>query len=113
VRGSLSGLKDVQTSVHHPGVVVRLPSASGRLLSKKQLASELGRSTRWVEMRMREGLPVLPRRTPGEHARFDLDAVRAWLERRSDRATVPIEERVARLEREVARLAAALQREAT
>jgi hypothetical protein len=89
------------------GVVVRLPSAPGVLLTKKQLALELARSTRWIELRMREGLPVQPRRSPGEHARFDLEEVRRWLDRRS-RPTAVREERVARLEREVARLAAAL-----
>jgi phage terminase Nu1 subunit (DNA packaging protein) len=89
-------------------VVVRLASARGRLLTKKQLAGELGRSTRRAELRTRAGLPVLPRRTPGEHARLDLQAVRAWLDGRSERACVPIDERVARLERHVTPLAAAL-----
>jgi phage terminase Nu1 subunit (DNA packaging protein) len=81
------------------------------VLNKKQLAAELCRSTRWIELRMREGLPVLPRRTPSEHARFDLDAVRAWMERRANAAPQPLEARVARLERLVATLAAALNRE--
>ena len=53
---------------------------------------------------MREGLPVLPRRSPAEHARFDLEAVRAWLESRSDDRAVSIEQRVARLERQLATL---------
>jgi phage terminase Nu1 subunit (DNA packaging protein) len=88
-----------------PGTLVRLPVRGERLLTKRQLASELGRSTRWVELRMREGLPVLPRRTPGEHARFELGAVRAWLERRAEGAPLSVEERIARLEQEVARLA--------
>ncbi len=60
---------------------------------------------------MREGLPVLPRRTPGEHTRFDLAAVREWLELRASRRVETVEERVARLELEVARLAKALERE--
>jgi phage terminase Nu1 subunit (DNA packaging protein) len=81
------------------------------LLTKKQLASELGRSTRWVELRMREGLPVLPRRVPGEHARFELAAVSVWLEQRAEQCVEPVEVRVARLEREVARLTKALDRE--
>jgi phage terminase Nu1 subunit (DNA packaging protein) len=96
---------------HEPAIVVRLPTRARPLLTKKQLASELGRSTRWVELRMREGLPVLPRRTPGEHARFDLAAVREWLELRATRRVETVEERVARLELEVARLARALERE--
>jgi hypothetical protein len=77
---ALGGLRGVGETVDLTGVVVRLPSARGRLLTKRQLAGERGRSTRWVELRMREGLPVLPRRSPGEHARFDLEAVRAWLD---------------------------------
>ena len=92
------------------GVVVRLPTAAGRLLTKRQLAAELGRSTRWMELRMREGLPVLPRCTPGEHARYDLDAVRAWLDSRSDGGCVPLAQRVARLECQLATLAAVLDR---
>jgi phage terminase Nu1 subunit (DNA packaging protein) len=60
---------------------------------------------------MREGLPVLPRRVPGEHARFDFGAVCQWLEQRATRRVETVEERVARLEREVARLAEALERE--
>jgi phage terminase Nu1 subunit (DNA packaging protein) len=62
---------------------------------------------------MREGLPVLPRRAPGEHARYDLDAVRAWLASRSESGCVPLEQRVARLERQLATLAAALDRRVT
>jgi phage terminase Nu1 subunit (DNA packaging protein) len=62
---------------------------------------------------MREGMPTLPRRTPGEHARFDLAAVRQWLDERPAQPAPAVEERVARLEREVAWLAAALQREMT
>lgn len=93
------------------GVVIRLPSAPGRLLTKKQLAAELGRSTRWIELRMREGLPALPRRTPAEHTRFDLEEVRAWLDTRAQRVRPPLEERVARLERQVVTLVEALNRE--
>jgi phage terminase Nu1 subunit (DNA packaging protein) len=95
------------------GAVVHLRPGPGRVLSKKQLAAQLGRSTRWVELRMREGLPVLPRRTPAEHARFDLDAVHAWIEARADSSPAPLEARVARLEQLVATLAAALNREGT
>jgi phage terminase Nu1 subunit (DNA packaging protein) len=93
------------------GVVVRLPSPPGALLTKRQLAFELGRSTRWVELRMREGLPVQSRRSPYEHARFDLEEVRRWLDARSRPVAVRLEERVARLERDVATLTAALNRE--
>jgi phage terminase Nu1 subunit (DNA packaging protein) len=94
--------------------VVRLPMRTipGRLLTKKQLAGELGRSTRWVELRMREGMPVTPRATPREHARFDLDAVRAWLDKRTSAPRLPLEQRVERLERELSTLVAELKRRA-
>ena len=89
---------------------MRFPTRPHALLTKKQLASELGRSTRWIELRMKEGMPVLPRRLPGEHARFELAAVREWLDQRAEQQVETVEERVARLEREVARLAKALER---
>jgi phage terminase Nu1 subunit (DNA packaging protein) len=86
------------------GNVVHLNrSAPGRLLSKKHLAAELGRSPRWVELRMREGLPVEPRRTPAEHTRFDLTRVQAWLVERAEQPAT-LEQRVIQLERQVAAL---------
>jgi phage terminase Nu1 subunit (DNA packaging protein) len=84
----------------------------GRMLTKRQLAAELGRSTRWIELRMREGMPVEPRATPRDHARFDLHAVRVWLDSRSTTPRPPLEERVARLEREMSTLVAELKRRA-
>lgn len=84
--------------------VVHLPfrPVRGRLLTKKQLAAELGRSTRWIELRMRDdGLPVEPRAKPGEHARFDLAKVRAWMDVQANTRPVSLEERVAMLERTV------------
>ena len=90
--------------------VIRLPVRRfpDRLLTKRQLAAELGRSTRWIELRMREGMPVAPRAGPREHARFDLTAVHAWL------ATpkLPLERRVEQLEREMNTLVAELKRRA-
>jgi hypothetical protein len=83
------------------GTVHQLPTRRpvGRLLSKKQLAAELGRSPRWIELKMRdEGLPVEPRASEQEHARFDLVKVRAWLEARAAVKTMTLEERVASLE---------------
>jgi hypothetical protein len=95
--------------------VVRLPvrPVHGRLLTKKQLAAELGRSTRWIELRMREGLPVVPRSTAMEHARFELDAVRTWMDGRGSARQPSLEERVGQLERQVNTLTAELQRRAT
>jgi hypothetical protein len=80
-----------------------------RLLTKRQLSVALGRSTRWIELRMREGLPVMPRVSANESARFDPAAVRAWLDARAGTGAVPLEQRVANLECRVARLAAAEQ----
>jgi phage terminase Nu1 subunit (DNA packaging protein) len=101
----------VRLSDQQPAVVVHLPSRGQPLLTKRQLATALGRSTRWVELRMREGMPVLPRRSPSEHTRFELTAVREWLELRAERRVETMEERVARLERDVARLTRDLVRE--
>lgn len=94
--------------------VIRLPVRrfAGQLLTKRQLATELGRSTRWIELRMREGLPVAPRAGPREHARFDLEAVGAWLDSRSASSPLPLEQRVAELEREMSTLVAELKRRA-
>jgi hypothetical protein len=51
--------------------------------------------------------------SPGEHARFELAAVREWLDQRAEQRVETVEERVARLERDVAGLARALEREGT
>jgi hypothetical protein len=80
-----------------------------RLLTKKQLGVALGRSTRWIELRMREGLPVMPRRSANERARFDAAAVRAWLDQRAATRSMSLEERVATLELRVAHIADAVQ----
>ena len=86
--------------------VVHLPTRTmpGRLLSKKELARELGRSPRWVELRMREGMPVKDRKTDHQPAEFDLQRVRAWLDAKAQRPKLSLEERVARLEAEIANL---------
>ena len=46
-------------------------------LSKQQIAGHYGRSTRWIELRMREGLPS---RMLGGRRAFRLSAVEAWME---------------------------------
>lgn len=46
-------------------------------LSKRQLAQTLGYSTRWVELRVREGMPSY-QQTNG-YRRFRLSEVEAWL----------------------------------
>lgn len=49
------------------------------LLSKKQLAAHpsIRRSTRWVEQRVREGMPS---QMDGNRRMFSLPAVQGWLE---------------------------------
>jgi phage terminase Nu1 subunit (DNA packaging protein) len=43
---------------------------------KKQMAAMLGRSTRWLELRVREGMPS---QTNGNRRTFRLTEVRDWL----------------------------------
>ncbi len=58
--------------------VYQLPAARPVLLTKKQLAVHLGRSTRWVEMQMRRGLPVEAATDRFGGGRYDLAKVEAW-----------------------------------
>lgn len=51
-------------------------------VSKPRLAAQLGRSTRWVELRMKEGMPVHHRDARGWPF-FDPAQVAAWLEARA------------------------------
>lgn len=48
-------------------------------LTKAQIAEHLGFSTRWVELRVREGLPC---RRMGGRLRFRRSAAERWLEER-------------------------------
>ncbi len=52
--------------------VTQLSLAVGRLVTKRQLAEHLGRSTRWVELRVREGMPSEAPTTRYPHRRFRL-----------------------------------------
>jgi predicted DNA-binding transcriptional regulator AlpA len=65
--------------------VLRLPLRAGvePWLSKQQLAAHLGFSVRWVELRVREGMPC---ERWGNRLRFRASEVEAWLkEQNSDR----------------------------
>jgi len=64
------------------GVVIPFPARTAwePELSKRQLAEVLGYSTRWVELRVREGMPS---RMVGSQRRFRLSDVESWLERRN------------------------------
>jgi hypothetical protein len=46
--------------------------------TKQELAEHLGFSVRWVELRVREGMPT---RRMGQRLRFQISAVEAWLDR--------------------------------
>lgn len=79
--------------------VYQLPAACPVLLTKKQLAVHLGRSTRWVEMQMRCGLPVEAATDRFGGRRYDLAKVEAWL-----RAGEPVVRREKSLTERVAAL---------
>ena len=87
----------------------QLSLAVDQLITKQQLSEHLGRSTRWVELRVREGMPSEPPTTRFPRRRFRLAEVEAWLAAGS--ATPPRRQaqRIAELEERVAELAAALE----
>jgi len=87
------------------GELVRLPSRGRVLLSKKQLAAHLGRSPRWIEIKVREGMPVQEATDRYGRRRYDLALVEAWLKQARPRASRR-EDRLAVLERSVRELAA-------
>jgi predicted DNA-binding transcriptional regulator AlpA len=64
------------------GLVLRFPSRVGAepWLSKRQVADYFGRSTRWVELRVREGLPS---KMIGGRRGFRLSEVEAWIDGRN------------------------------
>ena len=57
----------------------RTAAAGEPWLSKQQIAGHYGRSTRWIELRMREGLPS---RMLWRRRAFRLSTVEAWMEAR-------------------------------
>jgi hypothetical protein len=59
--------------------IYQLPATRPVLLTKKQLAVHLGRSTRWIEMQMRRGLPVEAATDRFGGRRYDLARVEVWL----------------------------------
>lgn len=91
------------------GQLVRLSSAGSVLLSKRQLAQHLGRSVRWVELKVVLGMPSVSPTARFPHRRFRLAEVEAWL-RAGDVKPPTVGERLAELEREVAQLRDRIQR---
>ena len=85
--------------------IISLPLRNPVLLTKKQLAARLGRSERWIELRVREGMPVEPRADRYGRRRYDLQLVEQWLnDRPAKRSSRP--DRLGQLEQAVADLAA-------
>jgi hypothetical protein len=80
---------------------------SGGLLTKKELAVELHRSERWVELRQREGLPVADTDRFGRR-RYRLADVQAWLHEFSQRPRSTAD-RISALEAQVASLTATVE----
>ena len=71
---------DLQKSeTREVGTVVRFPRSYERPLSKRELGRVLGRSTRWIELRQREGLPAY---WLGSRRRYLLSEVLQWLDAR-------------------------------
>jgi hypothetical protein len=64
---------------HAPATTDPLSVAIEPWLTKKQLARHLGFSTRWVELRLRDGLPS---RLIGGRRRFRLSEVERWVDGR-------------------------------
>ncbi len=64
------------------GVVIPFPRRTDwePRLSKRQLADGLGYSTRWVELRVRDGMPSY---IQGNQRRFLLSEVESWLAERA------------------------------
>lgn len=72
-------------------------------LTTRQLATHLGRSERWVQLRVRDGMPSLPPTQRFASRRFVLSDVQAWLD--GGRPSVLDRDvRLACLEREVVSL---------
>lgn len=70
------------------GQVVNLRPPAGATapepwLSKRQLATHLGFSVRWVEYRVRDGMP---HKMLGGRLRFQRSSVESWLEQREGRS---------------------------
>jgi len=79
------------------------------VVTKQQLAAELGRSVRWIELRVNEGMPVESNTDRHGRRLFDLNQVRAWLDAGRPKATAAIE-RMALVEQQLEQLAARVQR---
>lgn len=87
--------------------VAHLRPVAEHLLTKQQLAQHLGRSTRWVELRVREGMPSESPTKRYPQRRFRLSAVEDWITSGERKAPT---DRLSQLEERVARLTATVER---
>ncbi len=87
------------------GQLLRLPTRGPVLVTKKQLAAHLGRSERWIELRVRDGMPVEHATDRYGRRRYNLRLVEEWL-KTGRRTPARREDRISLLERSVADLAA-------
>lgn len=94
------------------GKLVQLNAVPARELpvTKRRLAEMLGRSTRWIEYRMREGLPF-ERTGQHGHPRYYPTKVNAWLQERAQQPQTPrsTSEQVGVLTQEINKLHARLE----
>jgi hypothetical protein len=89
------------------GELVHLPRRGADImLTKKQLARELHRSERWIEIKVREGMPVEEATDRYGRRRYNLRLVQEWLTNGTPAKPM---DRVAVLERQVADLAAQVE----
>lgn len=85
--------------------IISLPSRGPILLTKKQLAAHLRRSERWIELKVRDGMPVEQQVDRLGRRRYDLQEVEQWLKRGLAKAPQR-QDRIGQLELRIAELAA-------
>ena len=89
------------------GATIHRIDRGNALLTKQQLAQHLGRSTRWIELRVRAGMPSIDPTARFPHRRFRLADAEAWLA--DSEVKQPAPDRIARLEQQVATLTATVE----
>lgn len=79
------------------GQLVRLQPATEPWVTKQQLADHLGRSIRWVDLRVRDGMPSRQDKRGGRRF-FQISKVEEWLKEYQERKQLTLEERISALE---------------
>jgi phage terminase Nu1 subunit (DNA packaging protein) len=85
--------------------IISLPARGPILLTKKQLAAHLCRSERWIELKVRDGMPVEQNTDRHGRRRYDLQQVERWL-KAVPTSSATQEDRLDQLERMITALAA-------